>query len=258
MTAIRARREPPEFRVVEVARVKPRTRYLTRVTFSGPALEGFEVGLPAASVRLLLPSLAGELVLPTWNGNEFLLVDGRRPLIRTLTPLAFDPDLPELDVEIVRHGEGPLSEWVDRAAPGDVVAVSGTGRGYAIDPTDRSFLLVGDESALPAISVVLAALPPEASVKVVMEVRNSDAQIDLPLHGGASVEWHILGGGADPGQALFDVAIGLHLDPEVRVWAAGEAAAMQRLRRHVFDERGLVRSQVVIRGYWKTGRDRSS
>lgn len=244
--------------MVEVARVEPRSPYLTRVTLSGPGLEGFEVGLPAASLRLLLPSVAGELVLPTWNGNEFLLMDGTRPRIRTLTPLRFDADLHELDVEIVRHGKGPLSEWVDRAVPGDMVAVSGTGRGYSIDPTDRAFLLAGDESALPAIGVVLAALPPDASVSVVVEVRNSEAQIDLPPHGGASVEWHVLEGGADPGQALFGAVVGLRLDPEVRVWAAGEAASMQRLRRHIFDERGLVRSQVVIRGYWKVSRAGSS
>ena len=46
------------------------------------------------------------------------------------------------------------------------------------------------------------------------------------------------------------------LGPEVRVWAAGEAAAMQRIRRFLFDERALPRSRTVIRGYWKHGRDR--
>jgi len=38
------------------------------------------------------------------------------------------------------------------------------------------------------------------------------------------------------------------------VWVAGEAAAVQRLRSHLFDERGRQRSTVTARGYWKHGR----
>jgi NADPH-dependent ferric siderophore reductase len=38
------------------------------------------------------------------------------------------------------------------------------------------------------------------------------------------------------------------------VWAAGEAAAMQRIRRHLFDEREIPRPRTWIRGYWKHGR----
>ncbi len=39
-----------------------------------------------------------------------------------------------------------------------------------------------------------------------------------------------------------------------RLWAAGEAAAMQRIRRHLFEERGWPRGAAVVRGYWKYGR----
>jgi NADPH-dependent ferric siderophore reductase len=38
------------------------------------------------------------------------------------------------------------------------------------------------------------------------------------------------------------------------VWAAGEAAAMQRLRKHLFEERDIPRARTTIRGYWKHGR----
>jgi NADPH-dependent ferric siderophore reductase len=39
-----------------------------------------------------------------------------------------------------------------------------------------------------------------------------------------------------------------------QVWAAGEAAAVQRLRNLLVGERGLPRHDTVIRGYWKHGR----
>ncbi len=83
---MRMRREPPSFRpaaVTDVGRTGPR---LARIVLSGPELVGFAVTEPAASVRLLLPAPGSELVLPSWNGNEFLLAGGQRPIIRTLTP----------------------------------------------------------------------------------------------------------------------------------------------------------------------------
>ncbi len=227
---------------------------MARVTLTGRELAGLDPGLPAASVRLLLPSETGEVVLPTWNGNEFLLADGRRPIIRTLTPLSFEPSTLELDVEVVLHGHGPLSEWARAATPGDRAAVAGTGRGYDVDPAARSFVLAGDESALPAISVLLRALPRSADVTVLVEVRHHTARLDLPAHPGATVRWHELEPGSGPGDRLVAAVAGAPFDPDARVWAAGEAAAMQRIRRHLFGERDLPRARAVVRGYWKRDR----
>lgn len=254
MSQIRARREPPPFRTAEVVRVERRSPRMVRVTIAGPELAGLDPGLPAASVRLLLPTDGSELVVPRWNGNEFLLDDGSRPVIRTLTPLRVEQEPPELDVEIVLHGDGPLSAWAAAAEPGDRVAVSGTGRGYEIDPAARAFVLAGDESALPAISVLLRALPAEAEVTVLAEVHDLGGRLELPAHPGASVEWHPLGAGAPPGDALVAAVTEAELASDVRVWAAGEAAAVQRIRRHLFDDRGLGRAQAVVRGYWKRER----
>jgi NADPH-dependent ferric siderophore reductase len=255
MTTVRTRREPPRFRVVEVVGVEERSPRLVRVTLAGPELEGFDAGLPAASVRLFLPPPGStEVVLPTWNGNEFLTEEGERPVIRTLTPLEFDPDRLALDVEIVRHGHGPLSGWASHARIGDRVAVSGPGRGYAIDDSVRAFLLAGDESALPAIGQLLGVLPEEAEVRVEVEIGHPSAEIELPPHPRATVGWRVLRDGLAPGDTLVRAVADAPLLPEVRVWAAGEAAAMQRIRRYLFEERDLPRRHAVVRGYWKLGR----
>ena len=68
------------------------------------------------------------------------------------------------------------------------------------------------------------------------------------------MEWVDLPAGAPPGDALAAAVTGAELQTGTHVWAAGEAAAIQRIRRHLFDERGLARSQTWIRGYWKHGR----
>jgi NADPH-dependent ferric siderophore reductase len=205
-------------------------------------------------VRLLLAPAGADLVIPTWEGNEFLLPDGTRPVLRTLTPRRVDANALELTVDVVVHDDSPLSLWATRSSPGDPVAVSGTGRGYTIDLDAQHYLLAGDESAIPAISQLLESLPEPARVDVVVEVTDPGARLELPSHPGASVRWTDLPGGADPGDALLQAVTTAGIDHDTRVWAAGEAAAMQRIRKHLFEERGLGRSSAVVRGYWKRGR----
>lgn len=64
--------------------------------------------------------------------------------------------------------------------------------------------------------------------------------------------WHELPESAPPGETLLAAVTDADLGSGTFVWAAGEAAAVQRIRRHVFDEGGLPRSQTAIRGYWKS------
>jgi NADPH-dependent ferric siderophore reductase len=242
------RREPPPFRHAEVARIEPRTRFLVRVTLAGPELVGLDPGLPAASVRLLLPETgADDVVLPQWNGNEFLAADGSRPLLRTLTPLRVDAASGRLDVDVVLHGAAPLSGWAAHGTPGGRVAVSGTGRGYEIDLSASRFVVAGDESALPAMSTILPALPATCDVTVIAALHHPDARVELP----GPVDWVV---DADPGRALLDAVAATALDAGTRVWVAAEAEAVQRIRRHLFEERRLPRPHASVRGYWKRGR----
>jgi NADPH-dependent ferric siderophore reductase len=251
----RIRREPPAFRRVAVAGVTLLTPRLVRVTVGGPELDGLVIDQPAASVRLLLPAPGtSELVMPAWQGNEFRLPDGSRPTIRTLTPLRLDSTTQELDLEIVIHQGGAASAWAQGAGPGDRAAISGPGRGYPIDAEATAFVLGGDESAIPAISQLLEVLPADKPVHVIVEVADAAARLELPKHPAATVDWYDLPAGAPPGDALVAAITAADFAPGTRVWAAGEAAAMQRIRRHLLDERSLPRSETWIRGYWKSGR----
>ncbi len=251
----RLRREPPPFRslrVVGTADLGPRLR---RVTLSGPDLVGFPVPLPAASVRLLVPSSGtDELVIPAWTGNEFLFPDGSRPPIRTFTPRRVDPAAGELDVDVVLHDGGVASEWARAVEPGAAAAISGPGRGYAVDPDASTFLLAGDESALPAIAQLLELLPAGATVQVHVEVAAPEGRSALPRHPGATVAWHDLTDPTDPGSAMVAAVQAAPITDAARIWVAGEAASVQRVRRHLFEERGIPRARCTVRGYWKRGR----
>jgi NADPH-dependent ferric siderophore reductase len=252
---MRVRREPPPFRRVTVRRVEEVSPRLVRVTLGGPELDGFTVEAPAASVRVLLPPPEDEtLVIPEWNGNEFLFPDGSRPPIRTFTPYRVDPNELALEIEVVIHGDGAASQWARTARSGSPAAVSGPGRGYAIDPEARSFFLAGDETAIPAISQLLEAVGGELSVTVHIEIAHPEAEVSMPDHPHATIEWHVLDHEGTSGDTLVAAVERSSIDPLTFVWAAGEAASMQRMRRHLFEARGHARTRTTVRGYWKHGR----
>lgn len=228
---------------------------MTRIMLSGPELEGFVVDEPAASVRLLLPPLgSAELVIPKWNGNEFLMADGSRPVIRTFTPQWSEPD--SLALDLVIHEGGAASAWVVGAKPGDPVAISGPGRGYVIDPHAAAFVLAGDETATPAIGQLLDHLPAGVPVEVHIEVVDPAARPPLPTHSLAKVHWH--SASRRVGDELVRAIAGAEIDAGTIVWCAGEASAMHRIRTELFKNRGLPRSQATVRGYWKLPRAEQS
>ncbi len=248
------RREPPTFRRAAVRSIEHLSPRMRRFVLGGTELEGLEIDEPAASVRLLLPPPGrGSLVMPEWTGNQFELPDGERAPIRTFTPRRLDTGELALTLDIVVHDGGTASDWASTAAPGDEVAISGPGRGYEIDTHAGGYLLAGDETAVPAISQLLEVLPHTMSVRVHVEVAHPSARLELPAHPGADIRWHDLDPGARPGDALVDAVTGT-ADMPPSVWVAGEAASVQRIRKHLFDERGMTRSAATVRGYWKQGR----
>jgi NADPH-dependent ferric siderophore reductase len=251
----RIRREPPQFRRATVLRTEALSPRMIRVTLTGPELHEMAVPDLAASVRLLVPVPGtGELVMPSWTGNEFLMPDGRRPPLRTFTPRRFDPGAAELDLDVVLHDGGIATDWAAAAQPGAPAAISGPGRGYAIAPDATAFVLGGDESAIPAMSQLLGALPEEAAVHVRVEIAEADSRIALPEHPNARVEWCELSAGAPPGDALVTAIREVEMVPGGRVWVAGEAAAVQRIRRYLFEDLAMPRALTTVRGYWKHGR----
>ena len=248
----RLRREPPPLRSLEVVESLPRSPRMMRIVVGGPELPGLVVPDPAASVRLLVPWPGEDFELPTWNGNEFLLADGRRPALRTFTPVAVDGE--HLTIDIVRHPGGAISEWAETASAGDPCAVSGPGRGETIDESAARYVLLGDETAIPAIEQLLGAIPAGTRVETHIEIVDDTARLDLPPHPDASTQWHVADPADPPGSTLRRAITEVAVDDGTRVWAAGEAAAVQAIRKHLFDERDTPRSHTTIRGYWKVPR----
>ena len=225
---------------------------------AGPELDGFTVDEPAASVRLLLPaSRRSRLVMPAWNGNEFLLPDGRRPIIRTFTPLRVDADALR-----ARHRSRRARRRASRRGgrarrrPAPPAAISGPGRGYTIDRDAPAFLLGRRRDRDPRDQpVARSAAAGRRRRRCTSRSRTRTRASTLPdAPATRSSSGTTSPPGAPPGDALVAAVRATELVAGTRVWVAGEAAAVQRIRRHLFDERGIPRAQTTIRGYWKHGR----
>lgn len=253
-TPQRIRREPPSFRRLRVRSIEPLSERMLRIVLGGDELAGFVIESPASSVRLLLPPNGRDAIeMPTWTGNQFELANGDRAPIRTFTPRYVDVERLELTLDVALHDHGAATDWARRASVGDEVAISGPGRSELLDPSATSFLLAGDESAIPAIGQLLEWIDPAHRVDVHIEIAVPSARFELPQHPNATITWYDAEPDAAPGASMVAAVEGLDTLPDA-VWVAGEAAAVQRIRTHLFDVRGRSRRDVTARGYWKQGR----
>ena len=67
-------------------------------------------------------------------------------------------------------------------------------------------------------------------------------------------EWHDAAADEPPGGSLRRTIEAAVIDNATRVWAAGEAASAQAIRKHLFEQRDVPRAHTTIRGYWKVPR----
>ncbi|WP_043625668.1 siderophore-interacting protein [Nonomuraea candida] len=236
----------------------------SRLTFGGPALAGFTgIGLDH-SVRLFFPRAGQDrLWLPSlnndaWMAQTMLQPVSRRPWVRNYTVYAYRPDEQELDIEFALHGDhGPASAWAARARPGDPAGIFAEGYSYLPpDGADRQ-LLVGDESALPAILSILSSAPAGLTGHAFLEVPESaDIREHVDRPEGVRVTWLPRdGSGTIPGAlALEAVRQAPGLGAPDYAWIAGESRLATGVRRHLVGERHLDKKQIAFIGYWRHGR----
>ena len=220
---------------------------MRRITLQGSELEGFAPETPASYLKLIFPE-------PGQREPDRPLPDAPRPkAMRTYTPLAVRPEVHEVDIDFVLHGEGPASTWASQAAVGQVLYLMGPGPGYVVDQSISHHFLIADDSALPAVETILAALPANAQVQVLLEVISAEEERALHSPANLTVQW--LPRGTDHRAAGLPLERALRaLGPiaaDTRIYLACEAAAMRRLRKLLLEELGMDRGHIVGRGYWK-------
>jgi NADPH-dependent ferric siderophore reductase len=175
------------------------------------------------------------------------------PVTRTYTVRSFDPDRRSLAIDFVVHGsDGVAAPWAATADPGETLTLSGAGGAYAPDPADDWHLFVGDESAVPAISSALEALPANARGIAYLEVHGDAPDIPAPA-GVRVVRLHREAPGRTPGLLADAITGGDWLPGRVGVFAHGERESMKAVRA-ALKERDLGCGRRSLSGYWAHGR----
>ncbi|QWC84602.1 siderophore-interacting protein [Nocardioidaceae bacterium] len=178
------------------------------------------------------------------------------PVRRRYTVRAWDPASCTLTLDFVVHGTGAAGRWASTARPGDVLVLEGPAGGYRPDPTADWHLLVGDESALPAIAASLEAVPEGALAVVRLLCDGPDHEVPLTSPGDLDVVWLHRSGGAEDADLLAEEVRNLPF-PRGRVHAFvhGEADEIRALRRHLLLDRRVPRADMSCSPYWRRHMD---
>lgn len=244
--------------VTTVTGVRDVSARIREITVRG-GLERFTALAPDQFVYVLAPP-HGRSALTidesfTWERYEQLPQEDR-PVGAYYTVRRWRPDDRSLDLWVVLHGhDGDGERWARQATVGSPVALWGPRRAY--DPPDDtdSFLLIGDETALPAMAAILEQLAPSARATVLVAAEPGAERIELSSP--AAVEQHWLAiDAAEPGRFSTRMieaigALGLALDPTTYVWGGAESHEISTIRRHVRRRLGHPRERGSLTGYWR-------
>ena len=253
----------------EVLRTEHITSHMIRVVLGG---QGFDTFTPSeftdSYVKLIfvdddvdVSALPKPLTLDSFAD----LPAAKKPLVRTITVRSADPTARELTLDIAVHGDhGAAGPWAANATPGQSICLMGPSGAYSPDPAADWHLMVGDETALPAISVALEALPANAIGQVFIEVADPDDEIPLAAPDGVQINWILRGGRADlvgeeragdHSPLVVAVKTAHWLPGQVHAFVHGEAqAVMHNLRPYIRKEHGVDAKWASISGYWRRGR----
>lgn len=239
----------------EIQQVERLTPDLVRVVLGGAGLDGFAMTDETdAYVNVAIAPAGAPYAVP------FDIATVREqhppetwPARRRYTVRVWDSERHLLTLDFVTHGDsGAAGPWAAQAEPGDVLVFEGPSGGYRPDATADWHLLLGDESALPAIAASLEVLEPGARAIVRLVCDGPDHELPLQSPGHVDLAWLHRRGAATDVDLLVDAARSLTFPPgRVHAFVHGEADEIRAVRRHLLTERGLARSDMSCSPYWR-------
>jgi NADPH-dependent ferric siderophore reductase len=238
--------------VVKVDRLTPS---MVRVVLGGGDLAGFAmVDATDAYVNLAFrPPTApyGEVFDP--RAVKESAPREQWPARRRYTVRRWDAEARELTLDFVVHGDdGVAGRWALSATPGDVLVLEGPAGGYRPSTTAGWHLLLGDESALPAVAASLEALPDGAEAVVRLVCDGPDHEVALPTPPRLDLRWLHRSGTPDGGGLLLESLRATTFPAgDAHAFVHGEAEEIRGVRRHLLQDRGFRREQMSCSPYWR-------
>ncbi|NLU84174.1 siderophore-interacting protein [Rhodococcus sp. HNM0569] len=251
-------------RVAASERVSP---HFVRVTVTGPELDSIAPMGADQWFRLFLPRPGQtELRLPTasskmWYAQFKLMPEAVRPIVRNYTIRALRTpgagrfgEHTEIDIDFADHGDtGPASQWARSASEGDEVGLLDEGLIYNPPAASDWHLLVGDESALPAIAGILDSAPEGFRAHVFVEIPDERDRQEVTVPDGVEMRWIVRTSAEHGMDALAAVREAELPAGRAYTFVAGESALPTELRRHLVRDRGFDKGDISFTGFWRRG-----
>jgi len=221
--------------VSAVEQITPRMR---RIHFASPDLQDFASPGIGDHIKLFLPAPEGERCM------------------RDYTPRSYDTAAGTLAIDFALHDAGPATAWAMAAQPGDTMEIGGP-RGSTIVPDDFDwYLLVGDETALPAIGRQVESLRPGVPVTTIVAVNDASDHLVFTTRADWRPIWATRTGGLEDDADLLRTAVAAlgPLPPgDGYIWIAAEARAARTVRTYVWETLGHPKAWMKAAGYWTMG-----
>ncbi len=204
-------------------------------------------------VKLMLPSdRSREPVWPSVESNGVTRwPDGEDALhVRYFTIRDVREASAEIDIDVVQHPGGMISDWARDAEAGDVIGIMGPGGG--VPPAgSANMLLSGDETALPALARIMESLDASAGGHVIVAFPgNADPTDYLPE---TSFEVHTIEPAKFRSHVRSEVERLASEKGFTYAWFGGEFANAQDLRKLFKGDFGLGKSEQISVAYWRDG-----
>lgn len=228
-------------RALAVRSVERITPEMARIELAGADLAGFTSLSPDDHVKLFFP-VAGSDELE----------------MRDYTPRRYDAASGILTIDFALHDPahaGPATRWALSAKPGDMLQMGGP-KGSMVVPYDYDWwLLIGDETGLPAIGRRLEEMPPGTRVITLVAVTGPEEEQRFDTRAAHRSIWvHRPAAQADDPAPLLQALKQEHPSQgEGFISIAAEAKVASALKEFVTVSWKHDPAWMKSKGYWTTG-----
>lgn len=223
-------------RDVTVAAVEDLSPRMRRVHLEGESLRGFTSIAADDHIAILIPGEDGEYIK------------------RHYTPRSFDPESLRLTIDFALHEAGPATDWALSADVGTPLRLGGPRGSFVVEDDFDWYLLIGDETAWPAIARHLERLREDVPVFTIGLIHDEDEIQTASRACDWRPRWLPRGEpSTDDASLVLAMLSTLELpEGDGYVWIAGESGTTQAIRSALI-ERGHPREWLYASGYWKQG-----
>lgn len=241
------------FGPAEVTNIRKLTPHMIRLTLTSELIKNFSPQAAGGHFKLVVPG-RGETQA---KFERMIESDNFKSVMRTYTVRNVRPNLNEVDVDIVTHGDlGRVGPWAQRTQSGDVIVISRCGSPKLNTNGVTRILAAADMTGFPALAAGLETIGEGVQVDAFVEVLSEEDCQPPRLPRGASINWIVKPDPYALGTQLINAMRAADApDETTSVFVAGEFSMVGDLRTYFRRDLAVPKDRLYASSYWKAGVD---